>query len=344
MMAVMGTSGNMSSMHGPARRAARRRRGRASTAARRPTGRAPSRVDRRRGGRRRPAPRPAVGAGGRRGGVAARRADRGGRPAAAGRGRRRATCAGRGGRPRRAAARSSASSGVGAPARPAGDRVGAAAGRRSSGGEVADQRRAERQRHRAVPRRGGDRRGRGRRRPRPRRRGRAARSRRRRPALHSAAATRRSWPTPVCLATLAETASTSWSRRVSSTKPIRLPVPTWTKTRTPSSWRRVDQLAEPHRLDQVAAGQLGDVVGVVGVRRHGGGRPQRHRRRHQRDGAELRGHGRRRTGRTAASGSPERNGSSWARTLRSLARSMAAAIDAAGAQITDWWGQLSWET
>ncbi len=41
---------------------------------------------------------------------------------------------------------------------------------------------------------------------------------------------------------------------------------------------------------------------------------------------------------------PDRNGSSWAITLRSRTRSLATAIASGVPQITDWWGQLSWDT
>ena len=51
----------------------------------------------------------------------------------------------------------------------------------------------------------------------------------------NAAATRRSWSMPVCLAVLADTVRMSSSRRVSSMKPSSEPVPTCTNVRTPSA-------------------------------------------------------------------------------------------------------------
>ena len=57
------------------------------------------------------------------------------------------------------------------------------------------------------------------------------------PSVHSAAATRASWPAPVPgLGDAAATATWSTPRSVSSTKLARLPTPTWTNARTPSPY------------------------------------------------------------------------------------------------------------
>ena len=133
-------------------------------------------------------------------------------------------------------------------------------------------------------------------------------------------------------------------RRVSSTKPTRLPVPTCTNTRHARGVQRAEELAEPHRLDQVADRELADRVGVVRVRRAGGRRPQRDARRRAASGPV-----RRRTGRGSRSNSgewkPERNGSSWhsdaARGRGARARS---STWPRRPHRTLWCGQLSCET
>ena len=110
---------------------------------------------------------------------------------------------------------------------------------------------------------------------------RGVRRRHRRPRPSSAAATRASWSSPDRFAVCAVMLICSTPLRVSSANATRLPTPSCTNTRTPSSCMRSTQLAEANGLHQVIGGELTDGVGVGGVRRARGGRPQRDARRLQ---------------------------------------------------------------
>ena len=165
-----------------------------------------------------------------------------------------------------------------------------------------------------------------------------------RPSTHRPAARWASCSRPGRFGVLAAMATASWSRRVSSMKPVRLPTPTCTNTRAPASWSasvssRNRTGSSRWRSDSVRSSSMS--VGYGPARRR---RPQRERRRSQRPGPEgaaiRRGRGRR----TAASGSPSGTAAPGrGRALRGTDRPPRGSRRS-GPHTTDCWGQLSWET